>query len=55
MSGSRFVIDSKVDFWNNMFDKELSTYKDCLDAIFFYCLLETTSLNNALSHIFNHL
>jgi hypothetical protein len=55
MSGSRSIIDSKVDFWNNMFDKELLTYKDCLDAIFPCHLLETTNLNYASCHIFNHL
>lgn len=34
VGGSDFVIDFKVDFWNDLFEKMFPKYKDCLEAIF---------------------
>jgi hypothetical protein len=50
-----FIVDSKVDFWNNLFDKKFPKYKDRLEAIFPCPPLEVINLNTASSHIFSHL
>jgi hypothetical protein len=38
--GSDFVIDFKVDFWNNLFEKKFPKYKDRLEPIFLHHSLE---------------
>lgn len=53
--GSDFVIDYKVDFWNNLFDKKFPKYKDRFEAIFLHHSLEAINLNIIFGHIFNHL
>ncbi len=44
----------KLFFWNNMFEKKLSKYKDHLDVIFLHHPLGTINVNIACGHIFNH-
>lgn len=53
--GSDFVVDSEVDFWNNLFDKRFLEYKDRLEAIFPHRPLEAVNLNIIFGHIFSHL
>jgi hypothetical protein len=53
--GSNFVVDSEVDFWNNLFGKRFPKYKDRLEAIFPCCPLEAVNLNIIFGHIFSHL
>jgi hypothetical protein len=53
--GSKFVMDSKDSFWNNMFEKELPKYKGWLDTLFPCHPLETINVNIAFGHVFNHL
>ncbi len=55
VGGSDFVIDSEVDFWNNLFDKKLPKYKDHLEVIFLHHPLEVVNLNIIFVHIFSHL
>jgi hypothetical protein len=55
MGGSKSITSFEVDFWNNMFGKELPKYKDCVDVIFPHHPLETINLNIVSGHIFEHL
>ncbi len=52
---SGFEIDPKGAFWNEMFQKELPKYKDCLDVIFPHHHVETISVNTNSRHVFSHL
>ncbi len=55
IDGSRSEMDFKGAFWNEMFEKELPKYKDCLDVIFPCHPLETINVNTTFEHVLSHL
>jgi hypothetical protein len=52
---SGFEMDANGAFWNEMFEKKLPKYKDCLDVIFPCHPFETINVNTTSRYVFSHL